>query len=71
MKLPGGKPKKTLWISDSDPLDEGFYAKVSALPLPKPGTVGLVMVAHDDWCPKIKGGPCRCDPDVSPPIALA
>ena len=59
------KKKKTLWVSDSDPLDEGYYAKVLALPMPKGGETEHVMIAHDDWCPKLKGGPCRCDPDVS------
>lgn len=30
----------------------------------KPGTVLIVDVAHDRDCPKLKGGECRCKPDV-------
>ena len=29
------------------------------------GMVGRIDVAHDDWCPKLRGGPCNCDPDLS------
>lgn len=33
------------------------------LPL-APGTITVVSVLHDDWCPKLAGGDCRCDPDL-------
>jgi len=28
------------------------------------GTVSIVEVSHDDWCPKLHGGLCRCQPDI-------
>lgn len=28
------------------------------------GTVSIVEVRHDDWCPKLQGGICRCNPDI-------
>jgi hypothetical protein len=46
-------------------LDEAYYPKVmAAMRGVIPGKVFLVTVAHDDWCPKLSGGPCRCDADV-------
>jgi hypothetical protein len=32
------------------------------------GRVALVNVAHDDWCPKLTGGACTCDPDMTATI---
>jgi hypothetical protein len=29
-----------------------------------PGSVTIALVGHDDWCPKLVGGLCRCNPDV-------
>ena len=41
-------------------------AAVAADPsLARPGTVTIVRVLHDDWCPKLAGGLCRCDPDLA------
>ncbi len=28
------------------------------------GSVSIVEVSHDDWCPKLHGGLCRCEPDI-------
>jgi hypothetical protein len=28
------------------------------------GALVLLDYGHDDWCPKLDGGACRCDPDV-------
>ena len=28
------------------------------------GSVSIVEVSHDDWCPKLRGGLCRCQPDI-------
>ena len=66
MKIPGGKKKKlkVLWVTNSDPLDQEYYTKVKALSA-EPGKIYNVTISHDDWCPLLKGGPCRCDPDVS------
>lgn len=33
------------------------------LPL-KSGRIYEARISHDDWCPLLKGGPCRCDPDI-------
>ena len=30
----------------------------------EPGRVGVMLIAHDDWCAHFKGGECDCDPDV-------
>jgi hypothetical protein len=27
--------------------------------------VYVATIAHDDWCPALRGGECRCEPDVS------
>jgi hypothetical protein len=67
MRLPGGKPKRVLWIADAgDPLDEGYYHKVAALVSgTQPGRVTHISIRHDSWCPKLRtGGPCRCEADV-------
>lgn len=29
-----------------------------------PGTVNNIMYYHDDWCESLKGGLCRCDPNI-------
>lgn len=38
-----------------------------------PGSVVVLDVLHDDVCPKLSGGACRCDPEyqatVSPPVS--
>lgn len=31
----------------------------------RPGTLSDIYVLHDDWCGKLKGGECRCNPDIS------
>jgi hypothetical protein len=28
------------------------------------GSVQMLSFYHDDWCPKLKGGTCRCNPDI-------
>ncbi len=33
--------------------------------LAAPGTITIGTVLHDDWCPKLSGGLCRCDPDLT------
>jgi hypothetical protein len=30
----------------------------------KPGTVVEVVVRHDPWCARLKGGECDCDPEI-------
>jgi hypothetical protein len=30
----------------------------------RPGTVTDTWVLHDPDCPRLRDGPCRCDPDV-------
>ena len=65
MKIPGGKKTAVLYIGHHDPLDEAYYPKLMvAMRGIKPGEVSIVTVGHDDWCPKLTGGPCRCDADV-------
>jgi hypothetical protein len=29
------------------------------------GRVTIANVFHDDWCPKLRGGLCRCDPEIT------
>jgi hypothetical protein len=69
MEIPGGKKTAVLYIGYHDPLDEAYYPKVMALKLDfsKPG-VTIIRVRHDDTCPKLKGGPCRCDAEVEAEI---
>ncbi len=31
-----------------------------------PGSLSIIDVRHDSWCPKLQGGVCRCQPDVVP-----
>lgn len=28
------------------------------------GAVTIAHIAHDDWCPKLTGGLCRCEPTI-------
>ena len=28
------------------------------------GSLSIIEVRHDDWCPKLAGGICRCQPDL-------
>ncbi len=28
------------------------------------GRVHHIDVLHDDWCPRLRGGDCRCDPEL-------
>lgn len=30
-----------------------------------PGTLTIAHIAHDDWCPALQGGLCRCEPDIT------
>ena len=30
----------------------------------EPGAGYIIEVAHDQWCPKLAGGPCCCTPDI-------
>lgn len=36
-----------------------------------PGAIVELEYQHDDGCPKLTGGPCRCDPDVAAYISPA
>jgi hypothetical protein len=29
------------------------------------GRVTIANVAHDDWCPRLRGGLCRCEPEIA------
>ena len=31
----------------------------------QPGTITIAHIAHDDWCPKLNGGLCRCEPSIA------
>ena len=65
MKIPGGKKTAVLYIGHHDPLDEAYFPKLlTAMAAAKPGKTSIVTIRHDDWCPKLMGGPCRCDADV-------
>ena len=65
MKIPGGKKTAVLYIGYHDPLDEAYFPKLlTAMSGAKPGRASIVTIRHDDWCPKLTGGPCRCDADV-------
>ncbi len=67
MKIAGGKKRTALWIGGPPELDEAYFPKVmatiAAQGVLRPG-VTLVHVKHDDDCPKLSGGPCRCEADV-------
>jgi hypothetical protein len=52
-------------IDSSRYADHPYVAELQEL-TPKPGTLRLVDVLHDDDCPKLIGGACRCDPIVRP-----
>lgn len=49
---------------------QAYRAKLASL-LPalqaalKPGGTYILRVAHDDWCPFLRGGHCVCDPTFS------
>lgn len=48
------------------PYLERQLAAVSADPsIAPPGHVSIASVLHDDWCPKLTGGLCRCDPEIT------
>lgn len=32
--------------------------------VPSPGEVVEVVMRHDDDCPRLRGGACRCEPEV-------
>jgi hypothetical protein len=54
-----------LYIGHHDPLDEAYIPKLlTAMAGAKSGKASIVIIRHDDWCPKLAGGPCRCDADV-------
>lgn len=31
----------------------------------QPGSFNIAHVYHDDWCPALNGGFCRCQPEVA------
>ena len=35
------------------------------------GALVIFDYGHDDWCPKLLGGACRCDPDLTATIRPA
>jgi hypothetical protein len=37
-------------------------ADADALPR---GHITIANIAHDDWCPKLRGGLCRCNPEIT------
>ncbi len=42
----------------------GYLATVRALGLAlAPGSMVHLVVAHEGWCPFLRGGPCQCPPD--------
>lgn len=43
----------------------GFMQEVKEAGGLAPGTINLLNYAHDDRCPRLRGGDCRCDPEVS------
>ncbi len=51
--------------------ERDFAAAVWAAGGLAPGSVVLIDVAHDAECPKLAGGGCRCDPEVSASISPA
>jgi hypothetical protein len=65
MKIPGSKKTTALYVGHQDPLDEAYFPKLlTAMAGATPGKASIVTIRHDDWCPKLAGGPCRCDADV-------
>lgn len=42
---------------------ENIIARVMGQDI-KEGGVYMMTCYHDDWCPKLKGGECRCNPDL-------
>lgn len=40
-------------------------ARASGMLALAPGTVAVLEVRHDDDCPKLRGGLCRCAPDLA------
>jgi len=65
--------EERLLLSDSvDPLDEAYSAAVreieehgvAEVKAGQPPGVYLTTVLHDDGCPKLTGGVCRCTPEV-------
>ncbi len=39
-------------------------AKLARALMEKRGQVVTIDIAHEPWCPELKGGECRCDPDI-------
>jgi len=53
--------------TESHYLDQPYILNVQAAAAGlQPGELKLVDVLHDDDCPKLRGGHCRCDPIVRP-----
>ena len=52
-------------------MEKGNYLKdvlkAGAKVAGQPGAF-YIEVQHDDWCPKLKGGSCNCNPDVMEPV---
>jgi len=54
-------------IDQSAYLDQPYILNVQAAAAGlRPGELRLVDVLHDDDCPKLRGGHCRCAPIVRP-----
>ena len=56
-------------VGDPDPSGHNYAKRLAQLwrsgRLPAmPGTVSTVRIYHDDWCPKLRGGLCSCQPDL-------
>jgi len=62
MKMPGGTPKplgRVIWsLPSGTPLTSPTAPPIETLL--KPGTVTLLNYYHDDDCPQLSGGACRC-----------
>jgi len=44
---------------------KGYMGKIlAASNLAKPGKIYVTKILHDDWCEKLKGGECNCDPEI-------
>jgi len=48
-----------------------FMAAVEAAGGLERGALVVLEYGHDDGCPKLSGGTCRCDPDVMATIRPA
>jgi hypothetical protein len=65
MKMPGGRKNplgRLIWSLSSGSALTPENAPPIAL---RPGALTLLTYYHDDDCPQLSGGACRCDPDIA------